>query len=100
MKKIYADIQSLIKNKKNFNASTVPNWPINEINFKKFYSDVLSSYELLIKVQKKPVSDLISSDFRFIMDLINYIHYFCAFSQAKKNNLQPHNYNKCTLRII
>jgi len=94
MKKIYADIQSLIKNKKNFNASTVPNWPINEINFKKFYSDVLSSYELLIKVQKKPVSDLISSDFRFIMDLINYIHYFCAFSQAKKNNLQPVNFKK------
>lgn len=94
MKKIYANIQSLTKNKKNFNIPTFPNWPINEISFKKFYNDVLSGYEYLIKSQKKPVRDLILSDFRFLMDLINFIHYFCAFSQAKKNNLQPVNFKK------
>ena len=94
MNKIYADIQSLVKNKKNYIASKISDWPINEIKFKKFYTDVLSNYENLIKAQKKTTGELLLSDFKFLMNLIDYVHYFSVFLKSKENLIKVVNFKK------
>ena len=94
MNKIYADIQSLVKNKKNYIASKISDWPINEIKFKKFYTDVLSNYETLIKAQKKTTGELLLSDFKFLMNLIDYVHYFSVFLKSKENLIKVVNFKK------
>ena len=94
MNKIYADIQSLVKNKKNYIASKISDWPINEIKFKKFYTDVLSNYENLIKTKKKTTGELLLSDFKFLMNLIDYVHYFSVFLKSKENLIKVVNFKK------
>ena len=63
MKKIYADIYSFVKNKKNINNSDKLEWPISEVEFTRFYNEVLSNYELLALAQKKSIRNLILADF-------------------------------------
>lgn len=93
MKKIYADVQSLVKDKKILKVSDIPVWPIDEKKFKGFYNEVLFNYESLVSSQNKIIKDLALSDFRFLMDLINYIHYLSAYTIAKKT-FKPINFKK------
>ena len=92
-KTIYADIYSLVKKKK-ITFKNTNNWPIEGDNFEKFYLNVISNFRGLISKQKNPVDKLLEADVKYLMNLLEYLHYLIALQLVKKNKNKEKNFDK------